>query len=589
MSFSAADYERAIARIYNRDDIVIGTGFLVAPGYVLTCAHVVLSAMGLQTEEDYRQHQAPPQEPLTLNFHLLDPLQKLQAQVVAWLPYDRETNDVAALRLLTPLPKPLPPVPLTAVSWLEVQKDQHSVYGFGESDGGGRTDAYRPKTSVAGNRFQLCKFGDEADETIQPGYSGAPVWNERLQQVIGMVATARVVQTKAQAITTQALRHPLNQVAALHLHDVLAQCLADCADHPEEKAGLERAIAIALQRCHPNRDEGKPVAQQLIALSDLPPIPGWEAEGRLVYFAVLLAWLEDTPAAAYNVLETWVRGRNLSFGDLLARLTKAMKQQQVSAKQGCEHLMVGIEPDETSDDQWRVSMWAIADLAQYTPKRPPLPVVKDETLTLTDIPELIRRALRNFPPQPVPTIHLFVPRTLFAQGIEMFPSSRRTTLGSEYPCVLRTNLKTHPSDRYCYETWQNKWTDLEPNWGTPAVDVLADLDGEQNEDDLFDALEMMPAAIVQNSGDIGDLFDLIAEETALPIALWSRRNDPQQDKFGDILNCVLQTLPQQVHQARRSAHRAKNDDALGQHLSLLWEDPRIVPPDMQFDPDGWTL
>jgi hypothetical protein len=52
---------------------------------------------------------------------------------------------------------------------------------------------------------------------------------------------------------------------------------------------------------------------------------------------------------------------------------------------------------------------------------------------------------------------------------------------------------------------------------------------------------------------------------------------------------VLQTLPQQVHQARRNAHRAKDAAALGQHLSLLWEDPRIVPPDMQFDPDGWTL
>ena len=208
MSFSAADYERAIARIYDGKGHVIGTGFLVAPGYVLTCAHVVLSAMGLQTEDEYRQHPTKPEDTITLNFHLLDPLQKLEAQVVAWLPYDRETNDVAALRLLTPLPEPLTPVPLTTVSWLEVREDQHSVYGFGESEGGGRTDAYRPKTSVAGNRFQLCKFGDEADETIQPGYSGAPVWNERLQQVIGMVATARVVQTKAQAIPAQACGNP---------------------------------------------------------------------------------------------------------------------------------------------------------------------------------------------------------------------------------------------------------------------------------------------------------------------------------------------------------------------------------------------
>jgi hypothetical protein len=475
MSFSAADYERAIARIYDRDGIVIGTGFLVAPGYVLTCAHVVLSAMGLQTEEDYRKHQTPPQEPLALNFHLLDPLQKLEAQVVTWLPYDRETNDVAALRLLTPLPEPLTPVPLASVSWLEAQTDRHSVYGFAEgNEGGGCTDAYRPKNSVAGGRLQLCKFGDEADETIQPGYSGAPVWNERLKCVIGMIATAKISKdgskkiNTAQAITVKALQRPLREVTALHLHDVLAQCLADCADCPQDKARLEQAIAIALQRCHPNCDEDQPLPQQLITLSDLPPVPGWETEGRLVYFAVLLAWLEDTPAATCNAMEAWVKSCHLPFGDLLACLHKAMKQQQVSAKQGCEHLMVGIEPDETSDDQWRVSMWAIADLAHYNPKRPPPPVVKDETLTLAAIPGRIRSILRNFPPKPVPTIHLFVPRRLFAQGMEMFPSSRRATLGSEYPCVLRTNLKTHPSDRYCYETWQNKWTALATELGHPC-------------------------------------------------------------------------------------------------------------------------
>lgn len=231
-------------------------------------------------------------------------------------------------------------------------------------------------------------------------------------------------------------------------------------------------------------------------------------------------------------------------------------------------------------------MWAIADLATYNPNRPPLPIVHHETLVLRDLPSLIRKQIRaNFQREPTPTIHLFVPRTLFSQGVEMLPSSRRAVLGSEYPCVLRTNLKTHPIDYYYYEDWHRKWAHLATDWETATATVFTSLDCQQEEKAIFTALESMSAAVLKNCEAVDQLFDLISEEVALPVALWSR--DAQfQDNLSDILDCIVKTLPRRIHQERVSAHESTNPATLGHHLSLVWEDPRVVPPDMQFDPEA---
>ena len=47
----ASALESCLVRIYGRDGAVVGAGFLVAEKHVVTCAHVVLRALGLP--DDY--------------------------------------------------------------------------------------------------------------------------------------------------------------------------------------------------------------------------------------------------------------------------------------------------------------------------------------------------------------------------------------------------------------------------------------------------------------------------------------------------------------------------------------------------------
>jgi len=470
MSLGGEEYQRAIARIFAGRDTdtnapVVGTGFLVAPGYVLTCAHVVLSALGID-EEEFESYTAAPSDPITLNFHILASTQPIQAEVVAWLPYRLEAGDVAALKLLSPEPEGTQPLALNIVEGVAIGPGPLSIYGFGEKIGG-QSDAYQPKTTVAARRIQLCKVGDPNDDTIQRGFSGAPVWHESLNQVIGMIATAAVSshepRKKAYAIPTVELQPVLKQIEALYLYDLLRHNLATLGD-PEDCARLERSITLTLQRCNPDGESVSWLQQLKDLSSDRAPIAGWETEGRLVWFAVMLARMDDTPRPTYDALKAWVEQRQLNFALLLERLTGEMKAKKLPASNICQCLMVGVEPEEIAE-QWRVSIWAISDIDAYNPNRPPLPLVQNEILALSDLPTLIRKQIRkHFRREPTPVIHLFVPRDLLCQGVEMWPSSRRAVLGSEYPCVLRTNLKTHPIDYYYYDDWHEKWRQVANAW-----------------------------------------------------------------------------------------------------------------------------
>jgi hypothetical protein len=590
MTLSVDDYEKAIARIFDAQGNVIGTGFLVAPGYVLTCAHVVLQAIG-EAKDKFADYVGQPQELITLDFHVLATGQYIEAEVVAWMPYSLESGDVAALRLKSSAPEGATPVPLVTVTRAEVENDSHAVYGFGRSPNGGRSDAYRPKANVAGGRFQLCKVGDPNDETIKPGFSGAPVWNEPRSCVIGMVATAVVAkedqQSLAYAIPTQELQPVLQQLEALSLHDVLQKSLIAC-DSEDDRDRLSRTITVAMRRCNPNGG-GRPWHNQLIDMRlDRASITGWEDENPLIYYAVLLAWMEDTPGYVRDHLKDWVERQNANFLELIGRMTLYMRDKKVSASSACDHVIVTVEPVETSEKgELRLSIWAIAESTLDSPTRLPPPLVGDKICTSQTLPQKIRETIRNQLGKVSPIIHLFVPRSYFDQGIEMNPSGPRTVLGSEYSCVLRTNPNTCVQIRtqYYKDDLQQKWTQLQAVLENLSKDVLPILDCQQPEDDLFEALESTYAALLTNCDAAGEWFDLVSEEVALPVALWSR--DPQfQDTLEDVLDCCVRTLPERIRQARYGAHRAKNAAVLGHHLSLIWEDPNVMPPDTLFDPEA---
>lgn len=110
-------FKSSIVRIYSKNDTVRGAGFLVSQKYILTCAHVVASALGLPIETT----EIPDAE-ITLDFPYTETTQKFKAKVVFWLPMnpDKQAEDIAGLELENS-PSVSPKVPFVlAITLLEI-------------------------------------------------------------------------------------------------------------------------------------------------------------------------------------------------------------------------------------------------------------------------------------------------------------------------------------------------------------------------------------------------------------------------------------------------------------------------------------
>ena len=103
------DLNSAIVRIRTKQGMIMGAGFLVDEGKILTCAHVVRDALGLKSTEN------KPAEPVHIDFPFIPDMPIQQAIVAVWKPSDKHGGDIAGLELVAPLPKAVKPVRLVTL------------------------------------------------------------------------------------------------------------------------------------------------------------------------------------------------------------------------------------------------------------------------------------------------------------------------------------------------------------------------------------------------------------------------------------------------------------------------------------------
>ncbi len=147
-----------------------GTGFFVAPGLILTCAHVV-------TEGNSRE----PITPVKVYWKNHE-----YTAIVEKLPVNPEV-DLALLQLEQPIHEQ------PCVSLDESVVNQDSIYSVGYTDdypnGDPRDFIY---TGLTGDDPPLMTF---RDEQVQPGFSGAPLLNKRTDKICGVIKRSRDIYT----------------------------------------------------------------------------------------------------------------------------------------------------------------------------------------------------------------------------------------------------------------------------------------------------------------------------------------------------------------------------------------------------------
>ncbi|MFC7978914.1 trypsin-like peptidase domain-containing protein [Streptomyces cinereoruber] len=189
--------DKALLRIRDGRGEAVGMGFLVSDTVALTCAHVVTAALGAPADT------LPAGARVSVDLPLVPAAPSSAADVELWLPPRASGGvrsgvaDVAVLRLAAPLPG-AGPVRLVDVDALADESDDkradkwwgNRVRAFGlpvGRPGGvwhagvlrGRQGDGWVQADLAGNGYAVSR-----------GFSGGPVWDDRLAGVVGMVVVA---------------------------------------------------------------------------------------------------------------------------------------------------------------------------------------------------------------------------------------------------------------------------------------------------------------------------------------------------------------------------------------------------------------
>lgn len=198
-------FQSAIARIYRSEpkspnSQVVGAGFPISERYLLTCAHVVSSALYPYMA---RETSEAPTQSIDIDFPRIAPRQKLKAKVVFWKPVRSVTDspsergeDLAVLELESELPQQVRPV-IAPVVGKDLWNHSFRVFGFPAQHENGVWATGILKGEELHGWIQI--VDDQiTGYRIKPGFSGAPIWDTNLACVVGIiVATETESEVKA--------------------------------------------------------------------------------------------------------------------------------------------------------------------------------------------------------------------------------------------------------------------------------------------------------------------------------------------------------------------------------------------------------
>lgn len=175
---------RSIVRIRTDRGAIAGAGSLVGNRLVLTAAHVVADALGL----DRYSHDAPG-DPVAVDFAAVAPDRTILAYVKRWDPLlQGGGGDIAVLELAEDSPDRASPLAVVeAGSW---QDREFVVYGFPRSEGRGRLVEGRTLGPRPDGWVQLVAKPGDSGYWIEPGFSGSPVFDTASGAALGVIAEA---------------------------------------------------------------------------------------------------------------------------------------------------------------------------------------------------------------------------------------------------------------------------------------------------------------------------------------------------------------------------------------------------------------
>jgi vWA-MoxR associated protein C-terminal domain/Trypsin-like peptidase domain/vWA-MoxR associated protein middle region (VMAP-M) 1 len=603
--------ERSIVGIEGNGGGYVGCGFAITPRHILTCAHVVNAALGRNGDAA----KPWPGEELKISFPYLQN-SSLRAKVVYWKPpaYDVQKlpsanlgveEDIAGLELLDSLPN------VESVQLVDaIAQAQFKVFGYPKKTSQGAIAEGKIQDKLPLGWFQIdgtCPEGLWAE----PGYSGTAVWEYSEARVCyGMVVAAKTRDDgskTAYMIPTQKLQPA---ISTLQLLDALA--LPDQNHEDRWKTYQTTFHRISARLSWPeDRSHPKSLSEMVSELEEMGDADV-QVDGPLVSrtleFAALLAIQPSMPAAD---LQRWGQAQLPAFLELMdhLRLRKTSHESQRTVADPCLIFEVSSEqapyrtraiwvPDSQRYDRKDAQTYQEVLCWDFDKEEETIADLPD--CTLEQLPDRLSGYLRTCVERDYAIEHLslemLLPTSLMDQPFEHWLLTHNPygtmILGSEFQVVVRSSARTSKDyQKFCGNLWIQNWekvqryVDVQSSAKMATVsssDKLAQLKAHYQAQDIVGfKLKDLPQR---------KFFEALLGAAA-PAAVWLRQApEPSTNDGLSLLQCLEPFLQCRVghlpHEALRVRAEAiaqsetpeDSEFMLGHHLSLLWENPKLLPP-----------
>jgi len=618
--------QRCVVHVPGATDIPGGSGFFVAPGYVLTCAHVVGGRDGAELTLRWEDVELPGR------VEHAEPASRGAGRLWA-------APDLAIIRLLRP--------PRHPCVWLgeTPTSDGTPLYAFGF--GSVYADAAPTTARVWSAGPQGVDGGTGLrvrDDELPAGMSGSPVLNLMTGEVCAVVKTARIANQPQGGLAI-----PLVDMRRLPLHPLLRDIwrghdqyhaadgtwpgmldrlrerrrygdgpLMDPADllNPEivwpvlraaEEARLRGILArlpaaddareLYDQATWPHHpDPGRALLDRRDVIRALDDCRGpWPGELHSM-FVFALAVADRSTADLAAELCSWVAevaGR-LGQRALLDqwRTGAAGLPRQRRRGDGPASVLVWVSPSGHDSDLYRVSMSIYRSAGDVTTF-----FERDDPTSLSEIwaelAQLVPRAWRVAGAASSTMIELIVPEDLLDAAVEDWPVSDGrpyARLGLVLPVVVRVQERDgEPERRVAAE---QRWNQLSAAGSQLVIKRFPCGNGTDPQRVYSDMISQRPAVLGLPGPATEPAHRMVIEVGAyvgMPAALWRRAPCPRHHSGASGATCggepflarlvaslsgaTLDELPQRVRDMRIAADRQPHDEHCGRGLVLLWDNP----------------
>lgn len=264
-----------------------GGGLLVDKDHVVTCAHVVNTALARRPDD-----RRIPDSTVTVTFPYTGEIRR-RGEIAAWYAVGDPNGDIAVLRLPDGAPTGSRPVDVVVGAPLEGHR--FMVWGFPQGRSGQMLAEGKLSRRRGDSRIQIDGLA-ETGQPVREGFSGAPVWDCALAGVVGMVQSR-----DPDATTRTAFLLPAD-IIALAWPALPTRELA----WPDKPTGLVRVAGdrvSASVEFWRNRDLARSkLRQMLLSGTRITTVTGRRGIGKSAIVAKVLADFEQ-PDHSRNPLE----------------------------------------------------------------------------------------------------------------------------------------------------------------------------------------------------------------------------------------------------------------------------------------------